>query len=278
MGDSSETFAGAGRLLSIGQLARLSGVHVKSLRYYGRLGILRPAHVDPATGYRHYTLAQLRLVEAIALCVELGLPLKRFAGYVGDGGRTLRYGRIVEDGLALAEARLRALRERVRFLETLRADTLHGTQCAATARPLRHALPARVCRVLPCDGANPDAVFHRLIASFADDGLTVGYESGALTLRQGGTERHFLYADLRPPFPRRGTPAARGLLRLPAAEWRCVASNVGLLEPGRTLPKAFPRDALILERDLFTADYAFDPPRYEWLCAPAALGEALIKE
>ena len=43
-------------LLSIGALSKQTGVHIKSLRYYDSLGILRPAYVDPCSGYRYYSL------------------------------------------------------------------------------------------------------------------------------------------------------------------------------------------------------------------------------
>lgn len=45
-------------LLSISELAAISGVNAKSLRYYDRLGILRPAFVDPDSGYRYYAFYQ----------------------------------------------------------------------------------------------------------------------------------------------------------------------------------------------------------------------------
>ena len=37
-------------LLSIGEVANLKGVSVKALRYYERVGVLRPAYVNPETG------------------------------------------------------------------------------------------------------------------------------------------------------------------------------------------------------------------------------------
>lgn len=63
-------------LLSIGALSKQTGVHIKSLRYYDSLGILRPAYVDPSSGYRYYSLQQIPVVDAIQLCVDLDIPLK----------------------------------------------------------------------------------------------------------------------------------------------------------------------------------------------------------
>lgn len=41
-------------LLVIGRFARLVGLSVGALRHYDDLDIMRPASVDPETGYRSY--------------------------------------------------------------------------------------------------------------------------------------------------------------------------------------------------------------------------------
>ncbi|WP_165793900.1 MerR family transcriptional regulator [Hyphococcus luteus] len=45
-------------LIQIGDFARLGGVTVKALRFYDEQGLLRPAYVDPQTGYRYYSVNQ----------------------------------------------------------------------------------------------------------------------------------------------------------------------------------------------------------------------------
>ena len=39
-------------LLTIGEVAKLDGITAKALRYYDAHNILKPAAVDPATGYQ----------------------------------------------------------------------------------------------------------------------------------------------------------------------------------------------------------------------------------
>jgi DNA-binding transcriptional MerR regulator len=46
-------------MFSIGEFARLGGVSVRTLRHYDEIGLLRPATVDPDTGYRGYSGTQL---------------------------------------------------------------------------------------------------------------------------------------------------------------------------------------------------------------------------
>src|SRR5579862_9727846 len=62
-------------MFSIGEFARLGTVSVRTLRHYDEIGLLPPAKVDPATGYRAYSAEQLRLLNRIVALKELGLSL-----------------------------------------------------------------------------------------------------------------------------------------------------------------------------------------------------------
>ena len=62
-------------LTSIGEFARRSRLSPKALRLYDRLGLLRPARVDPDSGYRWYEPGQLDQARLIAGLRDLGLPL-----------------------------------------------------------------------------------------------------------------------------------------------------------------------------------------------------------
>ena len=62
-------------MFSIGEFARLGGVSVRTLRHYDEVGLLRPASVDPGTGYRGYTAQQLGQLNRIMALKELGLSL-----------------------------------------------------------------------------------------------------------------------------------------------------------------------------------------------------------
>jgi DNA-binding transcriptional MerR regulator len=79
------------QLMSIGRFARLTGLSVKALRHYDELGLLRPAAVDPETGYRSYSSAQLARAEAIRMLRRLELPLDDVATLVAtDDPATVR--------------------------------------------------------------------------------------------------------------------------------------------------------------------------------------------
>src|SRR5262245_46485860 len=67
-------------VFSIGEFARHGRVSVRMLRHYDALGLLRPAHVDPASGYRYYAAAQLSDLNRIVALTGLGFTLKQARG------------------------------------------------------------------------------------------------------------------------------------------------------------------------------------------------------
>jgi DNA-binding transcriptional MerR regulator len=64
-------------MFSIGEFGRLGGVSVRALRHYDEIGLLRPATVDPDTGYRGYSAQQLGQLNRIMALKELGLSLSQ---------------------------------------------------------------------------------------------------------------------------------------------------------------------------------------------------------
>ena len=62
-------------LLSIGRFARRTNLTIKALRLYDALGLLRPAVVDFATGFRYYRAEQAPVAERIRLLRSLEMPL-----------------------------------------------------------------------------------------------------------------------------------------------------------------------------------------------------------
>jgi DNA-binding transcriptional MerR regulator len=62
-------------MFSIGEFSRVSGLTIKTLRFYHEEGLLAPAHVDPQSGYRYYDPQQIELARTIAFLRRLEIPL-----------------------------------------------------------------------------------------------------------------------------------------------------------------------------------------------------------
>ena len=61
-------------MLSIGDFSRMTQLSVKTLRHYHDVGLVAPHHVDPATGYRYYSLDQVPTAQVVRRLRALSMP------------------------------------------------------------------------------------------------------------------------------------------------------------------------------------------------------------
>jgi DNA-binding transcriptional MerR regulator/effector-binding domain-containing protein len=71
-------------MFSIGDFAGLGRVSVRMLRHYDAIGLLRPARIDPHSGYRFYTAAQLSRLNRVLALKDLGFTLQQVQAMIDE--------------------------------------------------------------------------------------------------------------------------------------------------------------------------------------------------
>ncbi len=114
--------------MNIGQVSAASGVSAKMIRYYEKIGLIRPAGRSDA-GYRKYTSQDQQILSFIRRARELGFSLDRIRTLMGLWEDTSRHSADVQQ---LAQqyineldediAKLRSIRDELAYL----ADHCHG--------------------------------------------------------------------------------------------------------------------------------------------------------
>jgi DNA-binding transcriptional MerR regulator/effector-binding domain-containing protein len=61
--------------LTVGDFSRITHLSVKTLRHYHEVGLLRPATVNPDTGYRYYSSEQVPTAQVIRRLRDLEMPV-----------------------------------------------------------------------------------------------------------------------------------------------------------------------------------------------------------
>ena len=85
-------------MLRIGEFSKLAKISIKALRYYDRIGLLKPAMIDSVTQYRYYSFDQLETVRMISMYKDAGLPneiILKLINQKGGGRALLEYQREV---------------------------------------------------------------------------------------------------------------------------------------------------------------------------------------
>jgi len=122
------------RLMTIGQLARRTGVSIKTLREYEQLGLLY-TRGRSESNYRLFDEETLWCIEVVRTMRSLGLTIKEIqeltARYLAQSGGSfgLHLGCKLNDALARIDARiaeLAAVRERIHEFQSKHAAALDG--------------------------------------------------------------------------------------------------------------------------------------------------------
>jgi len=68
----------------IGAFSMLTQIPIKTLRYYEEVGVLIPARVERATGYRYYEATQVERLNRILVYRDLGFSLREIRALLAD--------------------------------------------------------------------------------------------------------------------------------------------------------------------------------------------------
>jgi len=182
-------------LLQIGEFARLTGLTVRNVRYYGDLGLLPPGEIDSATGYRRYRIDQVERAAQLVSLKEIGLALDEIRLVLDDqlddlGFRNLLAARVTElerEAGGLAEQLQRA-RAQLRQLDT-RLDSPMRDVTVKTTEPTTIAFVraqiggvAEIAPLFPklfgvVDPANASGPGGNIYHYFSDDGSSIDVEA-----------------------------------------------------------------------------------------------------
>lgn len=129
-------------MLTVGAFSRASGLPVSALRYYDAAGLLRPAHVDPTTGYRWYTPSQVERARLVARMRLTGMPVADICRVITTDPVTAH--RVVAAHQRHLEAELATATAHLADVQVLLAATTNLTvdvaELRAALRSVRHAV------------------------------------------------------------------------------------------------------------------------------------------
>lgn len=127
------------QLLTIGRMARRSGLSTKALRHYDRIGLLHPAAVDEVSGYRLYHPDQVAEAALVGLLRSLELPLERVRAGIAAWKQddTAALNRLLTEHRRRLDARVTRLRGALHRIDHLLKEGLDPamTEQTATAGP-----------------------------------------------------------------------------------------------------------------------------------------------
>lgn len=212
-----------GTLVGIGDFARMTFLSVKALRHYHEVGLLPPAQIDPASGYRRYELAQVPTAQVIRRLRELGMSLDAVQEVI-DAPDVRARNAAISAHLRKMEGELAQTRATVKSLRLL----LDATVPAPIAVSYRIEEPS-VALAIRAEIEHDD-MFRWLDEAFAELESAVARRDGVDGALFSGELMEDEFGEIVALIPGRGEAAGRvQALELPRLEY-AVAVHVGPLE------------------------------------------------
>ncbi len=104
-------------MFSIGDFSKITGLTVKTLRFYHEQGLLLPSHVNPENGYRYYDRSKIETARVITHLRSLELTLEEIGEILRTAGDDADLREVMGRQKAALEAKIRRYREVVRSLD-----------------------------------------------------------------------------------------------------------------------------------------------------------------
>jgi DNA-binding transcriptional MerR regulator len=124
----------APELITIGQLARRTGLTTKALRHYDRVGLLAPAAIDDVTGYRYYEPGQVARARLVQLLRSVDVPLEQVRECLATPDDESRIQQVLATHRRKLQARLDRIRGDLHRIDHLLQDGVFKTMTDTEAK------------------------------------------------------------------------------------------------------------------------------------------------
>jgi DNA-binding transcriptional MerR regulator len=146
-------------MFSIGEFARHGRVSVRMLRHYDAIGLLRPASVDAATGYRFYQAGQLAELNRIIALKDLGFTLQQVQAILAEQVSAAELRGMLKLRRAEIHAQIEAETARLTRVETRLATIEDEARVPVDGVVIKRVAPVRVGEVSgTAAGYEPEAI------------------------------------------------------------------------------------------------------------------------
>ena len=251
------------KLLSIGDLAKLTGASLRSLRYYEKLGILIPIHINPDSGYRYYSFDQTHLVEIIMFCIELDIPLKEFSRF-SDADGVMDYRAFFQKGREIAVQKQKSIERGLKLIDDI-GRKMDLTESHQPGEIYERKMMKRYFYTKSCGTSLKDVDLFSVTMSFLD--LPFGEEDyydlfdyGFLCEHSSDGTQHHVFLEV-PKHMR-----SKQIKKVPAGTYLCRQDENPQIERVSELFAAYLKNStsyIAIETEIFTGKGKITKPLHE---------------
>jgi DNA-binding transcriptional MerR regulator len=245
-------------LLSIGEMSKITGAGIKSLRYYESINILKPAFIDPYSGYRYYSFNQTYLVNVIMFCIELDIPLKELTKF-SNTDHTLDFRKLLSHGKDNVQKKLKLLNKGLKLINELE-QKINLAESFGIGKIYSREIAEKIFYIKPCGKSLKNINYFEIFKSlsdipfFEDNDLL---EYGFFCDYSKNDILYYVFIEL----PKHIT--SNNTIVIPAGNYLCIQNEDSQIEQSKEIFKEYQKigkSFLAIETEIFTGKQIIDKP------------------
>ncbi|MBU5592622.1 MerR family transcriptional regulator [Clostridium sp. MSJ-4] len=255
------------KLISIGELSKISGSTIRALRYYDDKGFLKPEYIDHETNYRYYSADQLGKLTVLQMCSEFGIPLKKLELFQ-DTGSNFDLSSMISEGEELLRNKLEELKVLEARMDSLKRSISNLQEKKSINSVYKNEYPERIVITITYDYVDPYShSFSKMITDLYKKvrkyNLTALYNQGVIKVKDDRKDKMVGFIEVKKmTFTKEQN---KHLVKLPAGNYQCelfefedFRSNFNLIWNQKV-----EEDELVICSDIFDSNFSKAVPYIE---------------
>ena len=116
-------------LFSIGEVSKYQNISKQTLIYYDKIGLFRPAYVDPQNGYRYYSAGQIDYLDTILIMKKIGFSLNEIKSHMQHYN--------IDSSLIALRKQVTVIERKIEELRLIRSRVLHRCEQMEASKAYR---------------------------------------------------------------------------------------------------------------------------------------------
>lgn len=168
---------------SIGEIAKIKGITIKALRFYDRIGLLKPSYKDPFSRYRYYHLSQFVYLDIIKAARAMDIsPKDLIPFFKNKDSKSLM--EFLDRHKEITERKMKELSYVICGIDEVRNSVKRAETASGEDKVYYRSLPERYAVALPFrQDKQPEEYsldYSELYLAVSKYGLVSTYEDGVL--------------------------------------------------------------------------------------------------
>lgn len=242
------------KLFTIGEISNIKGITVKALRFYERIGLIKPSYKAPSSNYRYYSIEQFVQLDIIKASRSMGISPKDIKVILDKKDNHMLLDFLKDQGKSI-DMKIEELQRSRAIISMVKNYISSSLSSASNTEPFYKNIPSRYIVTLKLETIDEDIpLYYSKLYQLVDKlRLTSTYETGIIYSAVEGSV--FYPSEVFNAVLEETGASKEDIKQIPGGRYLCICLNMQNAEEqqrkfNQYLAQNYLNPELILQTDL----------------------------